>query len=392
MSPTEPSHAEAAPPRWLRTVRWIFLFDDRLRAGWRLLGHLALLIGLTLLTILLAIGLVFVAPIDVNATGGARLALQAGFMLVPLLGATLLSAWLLDRGFRGQARRVGALSGVGLGGPPLRVVSELVGGLLLGALALVPALAIMAFGGVYVDLAPLEPARWLGWTAILAAAATNEELLFRGYACLWIGAGFTRLVAWGADRASLTLPIPFTTIGFGIVVVGSTLLFGVLHLSNPSASALSSLNTTLAGLWLLVLVLRTRTLTWAIGAHLGWNHAQGLLLGLPLSGLDVHTLGRSLPSVLQVSFDGPSWLAGGGYGPEGSIGATVAMVLAIFVAAILPRRPDGCAALPLLPTPQPKAQPERSEELTGDGAPSASGAAPPDAAPSDAAGSSSAGR
>lgn len=387
MTPADPRHPDAPAPRWRQHVRWFFLFDDRLRAGWRLLGHLAFLIGFTVLTTLAVIGLVYVAPVGLDASGGALLAMQAGFMLVPLLGATLLSAWLLDRGFRGQARRVGTLSGVGLGGPPLRVFGELTGGLLLGALALVPALAIMAIGGIYVDLAPVEPARWLGWTAILAAAATNEELLFRGYACLWIGAGLSRLVAWGADRAGLTLPVPSSAIGFGIVVVVSTVLFGLLHLSNPSAGALSSLNTTLAGLWLLVVVLRTRTLTWAIGAHLGWNHAQGLLLGLPLSGLDVHTLGRSLPSVLQVSFDGPTWLAGGGYGPEGSIGATVALVLAIGVAAVLPRRPDACAALPLLPTPEPSDQAEVSGERTGSGAPSAA-----DAAPSDAEGSSSADR
>lgn len=78
-----------------------------------------------------------------------------------------------------------------------------------------------------------------------------------------------------------------------------------------------------AGLFLGALYLRTGSLWWATGAHLGWNWALGFWADLPVSGLDL----VDTPYWEGVA-RGPSWLGGGAFGPEGSIVAAVGFLAA----------------------------------------------------------------
>jgi hypothetical protein len=64
--------------------------------------------------------------------------------------------------------------------------------------------------------------------------------------------------------------------------------------------------------------LRTGSLWWATGAHLGWNWALAYLVDLPLSGLELIDA-----PLLEPMLTGPAWLSGGGFGPEGSVLAAV---------------------------------------------------------------------
>ena len=50
-----------------------------------------------------------------------------------------------------------------------------------------------------------------------------------------------------------------------------------------------------------------------MGIHLGWNWAQGNLLGFGVSGTEAG------PTVLKPVFDGPEWLTGGAFGLEASL-------------------------------------------------------------------------
>jgi len=149
-----------------------------------------------------------------------------------------------------------------------------------------------------------SPDQFLGWggatLVLLFVAATNEELMFRGYP-------FQRLME------SIGAP--------GAVGVLSA-LFGLAHLSNPSHTWVSTLNTMLVGVPLAVTYLRTRSLWMPVGIHFAWNFLQGFGLGLPVSGF------RAPFSALRAQVSGPNLLTGGNYGPEGGVLTTLVVVAA----------------------------------------------------------------
>jgi membrane protease YdiL (CAAX protease family) len=175
----------------------------------------------------------------------------------------------------------------------------------LGLGLIVGAAMILAVGGVEVLFGLVEfswggasAGKSLMWGgslfAVMAIAAANEEMIFRGYP-------FQRLV----DAVG---PIP--------AVVLTSALFGLAHLSNPSVTWVSTLNTALVGVPFAVAYLRTRMLWLPIGMHFAWNFIQGFVLGLPVSGIVVPT------SLLRADSRGAVWLTGGVYGPEGGLLAT----------------------------------------------------------------------
>ena len=146
--------------------------------------------------------------------------------------------------------------------------------------------------------------RFLGWglalLVLLLVAATNEELIFRGYP-------FQRLVE------SIGAP--------GAVAVLSA-LFGLLHLGNAGHTWISTLNTMLVGVPLAVGYLRSRALWLPVGIHFAWNFLQGCGLGLPISGFSVPL------SLLRAEVSGSVLLTGGKYGPEGSLLTTLVILAA----------------------------------------------------------------
>ncbi len=219
---------------------------------------------------------------------------------------------------------------------------ELFRGLALGvAVALVAVAVIAVAGGVRWETeagtvagSVTEGLRSLAFFAIPAA---GEEALARGYPLQAMAA------AWGSGIA-----LAVTSVGFGL-----------LHLGNPGLSSLAMLNLVAAGLLLGVVYLRTGSLWWATGAHLGWNWAHGFVVDLPVSGLDLvdAPLWEGVPA-------GPQWLGGGSFGPEGSA-LTAVVVLA--ASAVLwwgdGLRPGEAAraARPLAPLPAPRTDTERGE-------------------------------
>lgn len=140
----------------------------------------------------------------------------------------------------------------------------------------------------------LESALWAA--ALLAVPAAAEEALFRGYP-------FQALAEAWSPAAALGLTAAF---------------FGMAHMANDNATALGAANTAAAGVFLGVVYLKTGSLWWASGAHLGWNWGLGFLADLPVSGLEL----IDAPMVVA-RVQGPAWLSGGGFGPEGSLLATM---------------------------------------------------------------------
>lgn len=105
------------------------------------------------------------------------------------------------------------------------------------------------------------------------------------------------------------------------VLVTST-LFGLAHAGNPNVSLLGLFNTILAGGWLAVAYLKTRSLWLCTSLHWSWNWAMSAIYGLNVSGLQGIVQG----SLLTSEQNGPAWLTGGAYGPEGGLIVTIVIV------------------------------------------------------------------
>jgi len=140
------------------------------------------------------------------------------------------------------------------------------------------------------------------WLTIFAIVGWQEELLTRGY-----------LMQNMADGINM----------FWAVVISSA-TFGLMHLGNPSATWVSTLGILLAGLFLAMPYILTRQLWISIGLHIGWNFAEGVIYGLPVSGIDTFR-------VIQSSVSGSEFLTGGAFGPEAGLILIPGLALGAFL-------------------------------------------------------------
>ncbi|MEO8670763.1 MAG: type II CAAX endopeptidase family protein [Tahibacter sp.] len=174
------------------------------------------------------------------------------------------------------------------------------------ATALLAVAMIWAVGGVHVELDPARSVATMAYGAYMFLfVALFEETLFRGFL-------FQRLTAGaGVWIAQITLGLLFATGHWGNPdMQGATLVWATAELF-------------LGAILLGLAYLRTRSLALPIGLHIGWNWAQGHLLGFGVSGFA--QAGWFHP-VLQ---DRPEWMTGGRFGPEASVFAVIVDVLMI---------------------------------------------------------------
>jgi hypothetical protein len=269
----------------------IFLEDERLRPIWRFFLSLALLLAALVVSSELVR--------TIFGLGKVHPSLWVSAFWQSLLGlAAIMAAYkLMTAVFEGRP----------LGSVGLTFHScwwrELAHGLAVGAAMLLFAAALeRVCGFAHFTFAPHQILRGGFFAfALLAVAATNEETIFRGYP-------FQRLVE------------SITPAG---AVAATSALFGLVHLSNPHRTWISTLNTALVGIPFAIAYLRTRALWMPIGMHFAWNYTLGFILGLPVSGLAFPV------SVFSARVQGPTWLTGGAYGPEGGLLAMGAVVLSI---------------------------------------------------------------
>ncbi|MEV6304883.1 type II CAAX endopeptidase family protein [Actinoplanes sp. NPDC051861] len=140
----------------------------------------------------------------------------------------------------------------------------------------------------------------VGMIGFMAAAATTEELLFRGV--------LFRVIE---ERT-----------GTWIALFGTGLVFGLMHLANPDASLWGAIAIAIeAGFMLAACYAATRNLWVPIGLHFGWNFALGGISGAVVSGNGEST------GLLDATTSGPALLSGGDFGPEGSLYTVGAGVL-----------------------------------------------------------------
>jgi len=266
----------------------------RLRSGWRFI----------------LFGLVFIAAIATSDLLLYRVRFNAfahGEYISELVHRGFLIACALFAGFL-CARLIEGLPWRSLG---LcfhhRWFYDLVLGSVVGILTLALAVAIAtAAGGLKFtmsssDVMPTVIKTLITSAALFVIAALAEEAMFRGYPLQT----FSRAhLAW--------LGVLLTSVPFGLV-----------HLWNPNViRGVTFANTALAGVWLAIAYLRTRSLWLPLGVHWAWNWALGSVFGLPVSGLTVFT-----HPLLHGKDVGPAWLTGGSYGIEGGVACTVVLIL-----------------------------------------------------------------
>jgi membrane protease YdiL (CAAX protease family) len=160
----------------------------------------------------------------------------------------------------------------------------------------------------------LATAVTLGFGLLLAALA--EELIFRGFPLARLAAGI------GKVGASAVLAV----------------LFAGVHLGNPAVSPLGVLNVVLAALVLSAAFFTPGGLPAAWGVHLGWNAGLALGADAPVSGLTFR-----VPAV-EFAPGRLGWVTGGAFGPEGGVGASLVMVIALIWLVWYARRVGGGGA------------------------------------------------
>ncbi|MBA2341703.1 MAG: CPBP family intramembrane metalloprotease, partial [Pyrinomonadaceae bacterium] len=219
----------------------------RLRSGWRFaIFSVAMLLAL----MLLGNGLSFVLASALGSVERATAFLDSDWGFVAqalmLLVPALVIGWICCFAFEdlpfcalGWATHRGWLRDVWTGA-------------VFGAGSMLLAVLFAAlFGGFHFSVSSSNlfygVARTLLVSALIfALAAAAEEALFRGYPLQTM---LRSLPAW-------------------VALIPSSILFAVVHLDNPNvARGFTFLNTMLAGLWLAVGFLRTRSLWFPLGLH-----------------------------------------------------------------------------------------------------------------------------
>jgi membrane protease YdiL (CAAX protease family) len=286
--------------------------EGELRSGWRvaiffvLFQIFSLLLGGLLLLVFLLVPSLGRRPGTETPAGEfvAGSMLYLGVMQASLLGAALAASWVCARVLE---RRSFASTGYKLHRGWLRDfgLGSLAGAATLGLAVLIAALAGAAHFQWRAQSAGAVVAGLAALFVFFLVSAAYEEVLLRGFA-------FQALAH---------------NMGAAFAIALTSVIFGLLHLSNPNVTAFSTLNTILAGVWLAAAYLKTRSLWLATALHYSWNFAMVFVFGLPVSGITMFdhlalTEGRAAD---------PAWLSGGSYGPEGGLAATIAIALATLV-------------------------------------------------------------
>jgi membrane protease YdiL (CAAX protease family) len=289
--------------------------EGRLRLLWRVLIYLAGMAGVQLaVAIAVVIGLAIYLPLK-----GERIELEEiddwtlpiTIFAAPLITSATVALTFVCR--RCLDRR--SMTSMGVMYPIPRPAATLLGGTLAGGAPILAATAILIAAGA-MELNGLG-GDWLALPIVptLILMAFYEEITFRGY----LLQNFVE-----ADRPKL-----------GVLV--TSVLFWLAHSLNPAAwvSPVNSLNLFGAGVALALIYLISRNLWLPTAVHFGWNATQGVLLNVPISGIET-------PGWIQVERRAgwPDWMTGGNFGLEGSLVAlTLLAVMTALLTEIYRRQP-----------------------------------------------------
>jgi hypothetical protein len=284
------------------TLLSIFFNDvGRLRSGWRLTVFLSLFLILfaILSRTIYLLAAIYAGSADLRFIG--QIWANGGSQVALFLSA-VIAGWLCGRILEGLPFKATGWA------PHDGWIRDFFVGSAVGTLALVLTVVLAAFGGgLKFELNGAEASSIFRTLVVSLLAyvlfAAAEEALFRGYPLQTFARAH---LAW-------------------VSILLTSAIFARAHLDNPNVvPGFTFLNTTLAGIWLAVAYLKTRSMWFPLGLHWSWNWAMGSALGLPVSGIS-----RISPSPLLRGYDmGPAWLTGGSYGIEGGAACTIILTIA----------------------------------------------------------------
>ncbi|MEW5806953.1 MAG: CPBP family intramembrane glutamic endopeptidase [Acidobacteriota bacterium] len=197
---------------------------------------------------------------------------------------------------------------------------EALTGIATGFLIIIAIFVMGTVSGIYraslhqINL-PVLAGSFVKYLLLIFMLAVFEEVLFRGYVFQTLVQGIGRIGA--------------------IILV--SIFFGLGHYFNPNGTPAGAINTGLAGIFLAVAYLKTRSLWLPSFIHFSWNFTLGYILSFPVSGI------RLKGAPLTVEYSGLEILTGGEFGPEASLFTTIVLlvvtILFIFLKRLRPSEP-----------------------------------------------------
>jgi membrane protease YdiL (CAAX protease family) len=303
-----PPGAPVPPPS---TMRRIFFNEEELRAGWRLLIYIGLMVPIILMLSLIAVWLHLpLRRMDAMALLTQELILAGG-----AFGAALLMAK-----FEGRS--------IGVYGLPARGAfrGRFWQGIAWG-LAMITAIIVLIhlWGGFTfgkIDLGAHGIFYYaVIWAVVFLMVGFFEEFTFRGYTLFTLTSG----------------------IRFWPAAIVLSAAFGSVHLMNRGEGPVGALSVFTIAMFFCLTLRRTGNLWFAVGLHAAFDWGETFLYSVPNSG----TVAPG--HLLNSSLHGPAWLSGGTVGPEGSVFAFVVMGAAFVVFAFFYRqRPPEPSPVPAI--------------------------------------------
>ena len=206
---------------------------------------------------------------------------------------------------------LGLVAGAPLGWPSHLSGRAFAGGLMIGLTALALAISYCAIAGTLTrgSAAPVSAALLIGM-AVIACQVLAEEALFRGY----------------------VQPLLVRGIGPVTGVLAAAAAFAVVHGIAGGADLITIGNMMLGGVLFGALALRGGGIAAAVGAHLGWNMAEQIGVGL-----DPNPGTGAFGALLDLDLAGAARWGGSEAGLNASWAMSFALVAAVIVAAWWPR-------------------------------------------------------
>lgn len=161
-------------------------------------------------------------------------------------------------------------------------------------------LVIWVGGGQVTSLKPQFSLLTLCWIATFVFVGFAEEILSRGF----------------------LMSVLRRTRNKYVIMLLPSVIFGMLHLLNPHVTFLSVANIVLVGILFSYIYFKSGNIWMSIGYHITWNIFQGIVYGMPVSGLNV-------PGIITTHFSGSNILNGGMFGIEGGILTTLVNLLGL---------------------------------------------------------------
>jgi uncharacterized protein len=310
--PRDPSSTSPGQgPHGGEVLNKIFLNNEGLRSGWRLLLYVAF-------WFMIDFAAHFLAAQFSGSGQSERLSPQSVFLDELLSFGAAFGTALLMAQLEGRSPGVYGLPAKGAFGKLFGM------GVLLGFAEVTLLMgSIAGFGGYGFGKLALHGGDILRWGAFWFAAfilvGLAEEFLFRGYTQYTLAHG----------------------IGFWPAAVLLSVLFGAVHLGNPGEGIPGAASVAATGLLFAFTLRRTGNLWLAVGWHASFDFGETFLFSVPDSGVvyDRHLSNASL--------HGADWLTGGSAGPEGSAFSFLIMgMLALAIHFLYPAKKTVSSPIP----------------------------------------------